>query len=97
MTTMLCTNPAVPSLEVRESWIDRLLAKFRRPSHAEVVIDAYDSGRAYGEHLGRVLSGDIYRPLVEAVRHQQLTPAQLATMAEFIDDCATERLSGGAR
>jgi hypothetical protein len=75
----------------------RLLVKVRRPSRAEIANDAYDAGKQYGERLGRLLAQDLYRVLVESAKQQNLTPAQLAEVAEFVDAQATERLAGGAR
>lgn len=97
MSVMLCTTRTTPTAaprEVRESWINRVLATVRRPSREALANDPYDAGKAYGEHSGRLLAWDLYRPLVEAARAGDLSTEQLAAVAEFVDECATERLSG---
>ncbi|MEI8409308.1 MULTISPECIES: hypothetical protein [unclassified Kribbella] len=97
MSVMLCTRAVAPSTAPRESWLARLLASVRRPSRLALANDAYDCGKLYGEHLGRLLAWDLYRPLVEAAKAGELSPEQLATLAEFIDERATEKLNPGAR
>lgn len=95
MSVMLCarTIPTAPRREVRESWVDRLLAVIRRPSREALIHDAYASGK----HVGRLLAWDLYRPLVEAAKAGDLSLEQLAAVARFIDERATEKLNPGAR
>jgi hypothetical protein len=100
MSIMLCTartTPIAPPAAPRESWLARLVTSVRRPSREALAYDSYDSGRSYGEHVGRRLAWDLYRPLVTAAKAGDLSAEQLAAVAEFIDECATEKLNPGAR
>ncbi|MEU4287814.1 hypothetical protein AB0E63_06295 [Kribbella sp. NPDC026596] len=100
MSIMLCTartTPIAAPTAPRESWLARLVTSVRRPSRDELANDAYDCGKLYGEHLGRLLAWDLYRPLVEAAKVGNLSSEQVAAVAEFVDECATEKLNPGAR